>query len=312
MITVDDGEIVGIGGLLDDNERRTIEKIPFLGDLPAIGNLFQSKSRARAKTNLMVFIRPTILRSSADARAMTGAPLRLYPRHAISAEPRRRSRRIDELVREYMGMVPPDPAPAPPPPLDPARLRAGDEARRSGGHSLGRAAAGGDSPVTMDRHPGESRDLVEEGHVLLPEAPAFAGVTNLPRTCLTSSPSGSASPWSAKRTARCGVALREGVRPPGADRGPAGLGRPVRRRDGHAPSGFDKLLSERYAMDDQAAADAAGSLGLGDELEPPRHRPANRRRPARQRRRRARHPADQRDHRRCRPPGRLRHPYRAL
>ena len=71
MITVDDGEIVGIGGLLDDNERRTIEKIPFLGDLPAIGNLFKSKSRSRAKTNLMVFIRPTILRSAADARAMT-------------------------------------------------------------------------------------------------------------------------------------------------------------------------------------------------------------------------------------------------
>ncbi len=71
VITVDDGEIVGIGGLLDDNERRTIEKIPFLGDLPAIGNLFKSKSRSRAKTNLMVFIRPTILRSPADARAMT-------------------------------------------------------------------------------------------------------------------------------------------------------------------------------------------------------------------------------------------------
>ncbi|HEX8257274.1 MAG TPA: type II secretion system secretin GspD, partial [Allosphingosinicella sp.] len=62
-ITVDDGEIVGIGGLLDDNERRTLEKIPFLGDLPLVGNLFKSKGRARSKTNLMVFIRPTIMRS---------------------------------------------------------------------------------------------------------------------------------------------------------------------------------------------------------------------------------------------------------
>ena len=119
VITVDDGEIVGIGGLLDDNERRTIEKIPFLGDLPAIGNLFKSKSRSRAKTNLMVFIRPTILRSPADARAMTerryGYIRGMQYQQNPDAEPT-----IDELVREYMGMVPPDPAPSAPPPLDPS------------------------------------------------------------------------------------------------------------------------------------------------------------------------------------------------
>lgn len=119
VITVDDGEIVGIGGLLDDNERRTLEKIPFLGDLPAIGNLFKSKSRTRAKTNLMVFIRPTILRSPEDARSMTerryGYIRGMQYRQNPNEEPS-----IDELVREYMGMVPPDPAPAPPPPLDPA------------------------------------------------------------------------------------------------------------------------------------------------------------------------------------------------
>ncbi|HEX8620877.1 MAG TPA: type II secretion system secretin GspD [Allosphingosinicella sp.] len=119
VITVDDGEIVGIGGLLDDNERRTLEKIPFLGDLPAIGNLFKSKSRTRAKTNLMVFIRPTILRSPEDARSMTerryGYIRGMQYRQNPDEEPS-----IDELVREYMGMVPPDPAPAPPPPLDPA------------------------------------------------------------------------------------------------------------------------------------------------------------------------------------------------
>jgi general secretion pathway protein D len=130
VITVDDGEIVGIGGLLDDNERRTIEKIPFLGDLPAIGNLFKSRSRSRAKTNLMVFIRPTILRSPEDARTMTerryGYIRGMQYRQNPDEEPS-----IDELVREYMGMVPPDPAPAPPPPVDPAtyapQARAGDQ-----------------------------------------------------------------------------------------------------------------------------------------------------------------------------------------
>ncbi|HYE29452.1 MAG TPA: type II secretion system secretin GspD [Allosphingosinicella sp.] len=119
VITVDDGEIVGIGGLLDDNERRTIEAIPFLGDLPVVGNLFRSKSRSRAKTNLMVFIRPTILRSPADARSMTerryGYIRGMQYRQNPDEEPT-----IDELVREYMGMVPPDPPPAPPPPVDPA------------------------------------------------------------------------------------------------------------------------------------------------------------------------------------------------
>jgi general secretion pathway protein D len=119
VITVDDGEIVGIGGLLDDNERRTIEAIPFLGDLPVVGNLFRSKSRTHAKTNLMVFIRPTILRSPDDARSMTerryGYIRDMQYRQNPDEEPS-----IDELVREYMGMAPPNPPPAPPPPLDPA------------------------------------------------------------------------------------------------------------------------------------------------------------------------------------------------
>jgi general secretion pathway protein D len=119
VITVDDGEIVGIGGLLDDNERRTIEAIPLLGDLPLIGNLFRSKSKSRAKTNLMVFIRPTVLRSAEDARTMTerryGYIRGMQYRQNPKQEPT-----IDELVRDYMGMSPPAPPPAPPPPADPA------------------------------------------------------------------------------------------------------------------------------------------------------------------------------------------------
>jgi general secretion pathway protein D len=118
VITVDDGEIVGIGGLLDDNERRTIEAIPLLGDLPLIGNLFRSKSRARAKTNLMVFIRPTILRSREDARAVTERRYG-YIRDMQYQQNPRQEPSLDELVREYMGMTPPAVPPAPPP-LDPS------------------------------------------------------------------------------------------------------------------------------------------------------------------------------------------------
>ncbi|HZV18405.1 MAG TPA: type II secretion system secretin GspD [Sphingobium sp.] len=101
-VLVDDGDILALGGLLDDNERRTIEKIPLLGDLPLLGNLFKSKSRARTKTNLMVFIRPTILTNKADAQEMTARRYGyIRGRQALAnpgAEPS-----IDELVRDYMG-----------------------------------------------------------------------------------------------------------------------------------------------------------------------------------------------------------------
>jgi len=108
-ITVDDGEIVGIGGLLDDNERRTIEKIPLLGDIPGLGVLFRSKARSRAKTNLMVFIRPTILRNAADARAVAERRYGYIRQTQLDSRPEREPT-IDELVRDYMGATPPIPA----------------------------------------------------------------------------------------------------------------------------------------------------------------------------------------------------------
>ncbi len=58
-----------LGGLLDDNERRTIQKVPLLGDIPVIGELFKSRGKSHVKTNLMVFIRPTILRTAEDRAA---------------------------------------------------------------------------------------------------------------------------------------------------------------------------------------------------------------------------------------------------
>ena len=105
-ITVDDGEIVGIGGLLDDNERRTLERVPVLGDIPIIGNLFRSRGRARGRTTLRVFIRPTILRSAEDAREMSARRYDFVREHQRSANPRREPT-IDELVRDYLGTVPP-------------------------------------------------------------------------------------------------------------------------------------------------------------------------------------------------------------
>jgi general secretion pathway protein D len=105
-ITVVSGEIAVLGGLLDDNERRTIQKIPLLGDIPVLGELFKSRGRSRVKTNLMVFIRPTILRSQADREATTAR------RYGIIREAQRQYNpkvepSIDQLVFDYMGAVPP-------------------------------------------------------------------------------------------------------------------------------------------------------------------------------------------------------------
>ena len=105
-VTVDDGEIIALGGLLDDNERRTIEKIPLLGDIPGLGELFKSRSRSRAKTNLMVFIRPTILRSSGDSRTLAERRYGYVRAQQQQMRPGQEPS-IDELVREYMGATPP-------------------------------------------------------------------------------------------------------------------------------------------------------------------------------------------------------------
>ena len=112
-LTVDDGQIAIIGGLLSDDERRTLEKLPFLGDIPVLGNLFRSKGRQRTKTNLMVFIRPTILRTPQDTRRVTEQRYG-YLRLEQGVQDPGREPSIDQLVRDYMGAAPPIPsAPVP-------------------------------------------------------------------------------------------------------------------------------------------------------------------------------------------------------
>ncbi len=71
-VLVDDGKIVVIGGLIQDTVTDGIEKVPFLGDLPLLGALFQYKTRAHKKTNLMVFLRPTIMRAAESTDGVTG------------------------------------------------------------------------------------------------------------------------------------------------------------------------------------------------------------------------------------------------
>ncbi|HVJ00012.1 MAG TPA: type II secretion system secretin GspD [Sphingomonas sp.] len=107
-LTAQDGQILAIGGLLDDNERRTIERVPLLSDIPVLGELFKSRSRARSKTNLMVFIRPTIIHNAAEGDRMTQQRYG-YMRDQQLAQNPGVEPSLDALVRDYMGAVPPIP-----------------------------------------------------------------------------------------------------------------------------------------------------------------------------------------------------------
>ena len=70
-VLVSDGSIVVLGGLLQDEFAGQQEKVPGLGDIPIFGNLFKSETRSRKKTNLMVFIRPVVVRDATSTDALT-------------------------------------------------------------------------------------------------------------------------------------------------------------------------------------------------------------------------------------------------
>lgn len=101
-VTVGDREIVALGGLLDDNEQRTLQKVPLLGDIPLLGEAFKSRARSRVKTNLMVFIRPTIMRNAADRQALAARRYGVI-RNAQVQFNAKQEPTIDELIVDYMG-----------------------------------------------------------------------------------------------------------------------------------------------------------------------------------------------------------------
>tara|TARA_R110000868_G_scaffold124025_5_gene328106 strand:- start:8857 stop:10797 length:1941 start_codon:yes stop_codon:yes gene_type:complete len=70
-VLADNGEIIVLGGLIQQDDDVDNSQVPVLGDMPGIGSLFRSRSRTTHRTNLMIFIRPTIIRSAADMRAVT-------------------------------------------------------------------------------------------------------------------------------------------------------------------------------------------------------------------------------------------------
>ncbi len=72
-VLVDDGQIAVIGGLVSDDTKNGESKVPLLGDIPFFGNLFKYQTRSREKTNLMIFLRPVVMRDSRATAQLTGS-----------------------------------------------------------------------------------------------------------------------------------------------------------------------------------------------------------------------------------------------
>jgi general secretion pathway protein D len=70
-VLVDDGEILVLGGLIEETVNDTIDKVPLLGDIPLLGKLFQSRATNKSKQNLMVFMRPNIMRDHVESNLIT-------------------------------------------------------------------------------------------------------------------------------------------------------------------------------------------------------------------------------------------------
>lgn len=71
-VMADSGQIVVLGGLISEEVQESVQKVPFLGDLPIIGHLFKSSSSGKKKKNLMVFIKPTIIRDGITMEGIAG------------------------------------------------------------------------------------------------------------------------------------------------------------------------------------------------------------------------------------------------
>jgi len=89
-VFADDGQLIVLGGLLDEESGESVSKVPVIGDIPILGHLFKSTVNKKTKRNLMIFIRPTILR---DGLSADGISQRKY--HYIRAE---------QLYKNHLGL----------------------------------------------------------------------------------------------------------------------------------------------------------------------------------------------------------------
>lgn len=106
-VLADSGEIIVIGGLVQQSDTETSDKIPFLGDVPIAGRLFRTEGVDHQRTNLMVFIRPTVIRDKQGARDVTARSYRYIQAEELWAGKEENSNSLDSFVRDVLGDEPP-------------------------------------------------------------------------------------------------------------------------------------------------------------------------------------------------------------
>jgi general secretion pathway protein D len=110
-VLIENGGIVVLGGLIDREQDRTHDQVPFLGSIPLLGNLFKNRGDSSTRDNLMIFIKPTILRDQSEAANQTG---RIY-NYMLDQEGGMRPEPFPQLLKgEPIPRMPPLPPPPPP------------------------------------------------------------------------------------------------------------------------------------------------------------------------------------------------------
>ncbi|HET6718667.1 MAG TPA: type II secretion system secretin GspD [Rhodocyclaceae bacterium] len=118
-VLADDGAIIALGGLIQDSYESGMEKVPWLGDIPFLGALFRYETRKRTRTNLVIFLRPQILRDRNDYSGLTQSRYDFVVGEQLRLDPPGRLMK-DEPPGPVLPEVPPPASPSVvPPPVEP-------------------------------------------------------------------------------------------------------------------------------------------------------------------------------------------------
>ncbi len=174
-VMVEDGGIIVLGGLISDEVRESKSQVPFLGSIPILGELFKTRSIDKVKTNLMVFIRPRILRDGTDAAIESNAKYNYIRKQQLE----RNDGRVPLMPGERQPTLPPLEQLVPAELLNPVRQAVAPDAtpaQRQEGSSSGTAAypaTGNGAPVA----PAPPTSPFGQPQTVPPPAPPPPGTT---------------------------------------------------------------------------------------------------------------------------------------